>query len=377
MANINAIKLPDGNKYNLVDKTSGYITGYTETDPTVPSWAKASTKPSYEATEIGLSQNTALDLEDMTGLQVSDVDDALEAITTWSGTIDEALDHKQTTLVSGTNIKTINNESLLGSGNITTPYEFYVNGDQGNGSQILGGEMYFTGSGGLYTTASDQAGESTIAISHTTSAGFKHIPSGGSSGQILGYGDSSGTASWTGLKTINNTSLLGSGDISITDAMLDFFYPVGSYYETSDTSFNPNTAWGGTWVLETGGQVHVSAGTGYPVTGAPTDTSDGGATTSATGNHTLVENELPNITGTFRVRGYQTNTGSNGATLVSTSGVFTDASGGNLSVVKSGVTSDGGSKIVTLSFGNNDSHNHGFVSTMQPYIVVNRWHRTA
>lgn len=26
MANINAIKLPDGNKYNLVDETSGYIT---------------------------------------------------------------------------------------------------------------------------------------------------------------------------------------------------------------------------------------------------------------------------------------------------------------------------------------------------------------
>ena len=28
-------------------------------------------------------------------------------------------------------------------------------------------------------------------------------------------------------------------------------YPVGSYYETSDANFNPNTAWGGTWVLET------------------------------------------------------------------------------------------------------------------------------
>lgn len=30
----------------------GYITGYTETDPTVPSWAKASKKPSYGLTEI-------------------------------------------------------------------------------------------------------------------------------------------------------------------------------------------------------------------------------------------------------------------------------------------------------------------------------------
>lgn len=32
---------------------SGYITSYTETDPTVPAWAKASTKPSYSASEVG------------------------------------------------------------------------------------------------------------------------------------------------------------------------------------------------------------------------------------------------------------------------------------------------------------------------------------
>jgi len=32
---------------------SGFITGYTETDPTVPSWAKAANKPSYTASEVG------------------------------------------------------------------------------------------------------------------------------------------------------------------------------------------------------------------------------------------------------------------------------------------------------------------------------------
>lgn len=32
---------------------AGYITGYTETDPTVPSWAKAAQKPSYTAAEVG------------------------------------------------------------------------------------------------------------------------------------------------------------------------------------------------------------------------------------------------------------------------------------------------------------------------------------
>ena len=38
---------------------------------------------------------------------------------TYSGAVDTALSGKQETLVSGTNIKTINNESILGSGNIT------------------------------------------------------------------------------------------------------------------------------------------------------------------------------------------------------------------------------------------------------------------
>lgn len=31
----------------------GYLTSYTETDPTVPSWAKQSTKPNYTASEVG------------------------------------------------------------------------------------------------------------------------------------------------------------------------------------------------------------------------------------------------------------------------------------------------------------------------------------
>ncbi len=33
--------------------TKGYLTGYTETDPTVPAWAKESTKPTYTASEVG------------------------------------------------------------------------------------------------------------------------------------------------------------------------------------------------------------------------------------------------------------------------------------------------------------------------------------
>lgn len=40
-------------KVSDLTNDKGYITGYTETDPTVPSWAKAATKPSYTASEVG------------------------------------------------------------------------------------------------------------------------------------------------------------------------------------------------------------------------------------------------------------------------------------------------------------------------------------
>ena len=36
-----------------LNNDSGFITSYTETDPTVPAWAKASTKPTYTASEVG------------------------------------------------------------------------------------------------------------------------------------------------------------------------------------------------------------------------------------------------------------------------------------------------------------------------------------
>lgn len=38
----------------------GFISSYTETDPTVPSWAKASSKPSYTASEVGAISTNAI-----------------------------------------------------------------------------------------------------------------------------------------------------------------------------------------------------------------------------------------------------------------------------------------------------------------------------
>lgn len=40
-------------KTSELTNDSGFITGYTETDPTVPAWAKEPTKPTYTASEVG------------------------------------------------------------------------------------------------------------------------------------------------------------------------------------------------------------------------------------------------------------------------------------------------------------------------------------
>ena len=47
---------------------AGYLTSFTETDPTVPSWAKAVSKPTYTASEVGALAN---DTKYVTGLSIA------------------------------------------------------------------------------------------------------------------------------------------------------------------------------------------------------------------------------------------------------------------------------------------------------------------
>lgn len=134
------------------------------------------------------------------------------------------------------------------------------------------------------------------------------------------------------------------------EAFLNMFYPVGSYYETSDNNFDPNVTWGGTWVKETQGQVHVSSGVNYTVGGALTNTSDGGEE-----EHTLTVDEIPSHTHPNPSNGaFLVNNGS-GTALAFAAGSYHRAA-----------ASETGAR------GGGQAHNN-----MQPYIVVNRWHRTA
>lgn len=108
---------------------SGYLTSYTETDPTVPSWAKAQSKPTYDYSEI--TNTPTIPTYSASDFDIGNLADANGLRSTWSG--------KQDALISGTNIKTINNESILGSGNIT------ISGGSGGGDTNIIESITFNG----------------------------------------------------------------------------------------------------------------------------------------------------------------------------------------------------------------------------------------
>lgn len=188
------------------------------------------------------------------------------------------------------------------------------------------------------------------------------------------------------------------------------YYPIGSYYETSDTAFNPNTAWGGTWILETQGQVHVSAGANFPIYGALTNESDGGEfnhvltpSETATKNHSHTINHSHGFTNPTvdshshsassdstlnfvrtKTSGGLTLTSQRAYTNTSTSGIYyavTSSSGtiGSMHDTASASpgTSGGAVSQHTGSSGGQTEANGTAHNNMQPYIVVARWHRTA
>ena len=160
----------------------------------------------------------------------------------------------------------------------------------------------------------------------------------------------------------------------------DFAHPVGSYYETSDSTWTPQAAgWYGTWVADNDGSALVSykssgafnKATGTVVGGesqsyTPAGTNTGGSV----GNHTLTVAEMPSHNHNID-RAYGTS-----LTL-----------GGD---IRWSCTSDayGAGRVNTQNKGDGGAHNHGFtqptftgtaatLSTIQTSKVVYRWHRTA
>lgn len=149
----------------------------------------------------------------------------------------------------------------------------------------------------------------------------------------------------------------------ISTSDLDKYYPVGSYYETSDINFDPNVSWGGTWLQDTEGLSTIAANTSED----PSLERLGNRVSVSVGEirgevqHVLTVNEMPShqhttkligsslnqAAGSQNIAGYQANIFNNRQMVIYNDGI------GNYT-------------------GGDTGHNN-----VQPSIGVIRWHRTA
>lgn len=128
--------------------------------------------------------------------------------------------------------------------------------------------------------------------------------------------------------------------------LVNLIYPIGTYYETSNSEFDPNEKWGGTWELETDGTTLVSKSS---IAGSKFNDDIG--TVVGEEEHTLMINEMPS-------HSHALNMGPGAA-----SGNAIDTSSQNTYY---------GYDNRMQNAGRDQPHNN-----VQPSKIVNRWHRTA
>ncbi len=127
--------------------------------------------------------------------------------------------------------------------------------------------------------------------------------------------------------------------LHLSQDMIDFFYPVGSYYETSNTSFDPNVKWGGTWVEDSAGRDTVA--------------------------YDSTQTEFNSVGKTGGSKYLQQH--SHYATLRT-------GEGSGYGLLWQGSTAKGSYDSYVGNVFNLTTGNSG---NLQPYVVVKRWHRTA
>ena len=243
-------------------------------------------------------------------------------------------------LTSHQSLKTINNESLVGTGNINIP---------GGSNVTVDSALSSSSENPVQNKVIKSALDGKADTTHTHNQYLtSHQDISGKQDQLV---------SGTNIKTINNQSLLGSGNITISGGSgsgggisIDDVYPIGAIY-MSVNSANPSTLFGGTWE-QIEDRFLLASGSSYTCSvtdGVPTNT--GGEA-----EHTLTKDELPSFTHTI-------------------SRIASNSSASQY-LYKGSSTSVQGTKVSTISssfsHGSNGAHNN-----MPPYIVVNVWVRTA
>lgn len=127
--------------------------------------------------------------------------------------------------------------------------------------------------------------------------------------------------------------------------LLNLIYPVGSIYISTSSTFNPQTAWGGTWRKTADGRCLIGANETYPL-----------GSTGGEATHLLTQNEMPKHSHNT-VNKYILANDTDGGKVYFKSG--TDST-----VTQSARTTD--------EIGGNQPHNN-----MQPYLAVYIWERIA
>lgn len=158
---------------------------------------------------------------------VSEFQSALNSLTARMNEAEAALGEKQEKLVSGTNIKTVNGTSILGSGNIVTPtYDDTALAGRVSSLETASSSLSSqlssmqTAVSALETALSGKADASSVtALSERMSTAETNI--GG-----LKTNKQDKLVSGTNVKTINGNSILGSGNISVSGG--------GSSYDDTD-----------------------------------------------------------------------------------------------------------------------------------------------
>lgn len=131
------------------------------------------------------------------------------------------------------------------------------------------------------------------------------VPAGGTTGQVLAKkSDSDNDTEWVEQTGKAGAGIAIGGDEAPADTdiklwfpdnvvntranEIDLYYPVGTYYETSNANFNPNVEWGGTWEKDEDGTV-LSSKTN--VSGSLLNAEIGSIV--GEDSHTLTVNEMP------------------------------------------------------------------------------------
>jgi len=155
----------------------------------------------------------------------------------------------------------------------------------------------------------------------------------------------------TGLSYSGGTTVFNAVPKIGNESLIDFFYPIGTLYQSSDNTFNPNTKWGGTWV-KIEGRFILGSSSEYSIN-----------STGGSKNVSLTQDNIPKHTHNFDYVG----------------GVyFTEAIYGG--ALNSNRVYDGGMQTLSDQVTTSQTEHSGTqtaVNIMPPYEVVNIWKRTA